>query len=81
MSGSLPKLDPSQETWTLYAEHFDLYLQVNDIVDSVKKHSILLTICGPDAYKTVRSLLQPTHKSFEELGKILQAHYQLPRNF
>ena len=79
--GSLPKFYPSKETWTLYAECLDLYLQVNDIVDPTKKHSILLTACGPDAYKMVRSLLQPhkpIDKSYEELGKILQAHYHPP---
>ena len=79
--GSLPKFDPSKETWTLYAECLNLYLQANDIVDPTKKRSILLTACGPDAYKTVRSLLQPhkpTDKSYEELGKILQAHYHPP---
>ena len=78
--GSLPKFDPSKETWTLYTECLDLYLQANDIVDSAK-HLILLTACGPNAYKTVWSSLQPhkpTDKSYEELGKILLAHYHPP---
>ena len=45
------------------------------------KYLILLTACDPDVYKTVWSLLQPhkpTDKSYEELGKILQAHYHPP---
>ena len=72
--GSLPKFDPSKETWTLYTERIDLYLQANDIVDPIKKCLILLTACSPNVYKMIRSLLQPhkpTDKSYEELGKIL----------
>ena len=76
--GKLPVFDITKETWTLYAERLTLYLVANGITEPEKKHSILLTACGADAYKTVRCIVQPqtpTDKTYEELVQLLEKHY------
>ena len=55
------------------------YFISTGITDASKQRSILLSICGPETYRLLRSLVgsaaEINAKSFEELVDILKQHY------
>ena len=62
--GKIGPFNPSTESWALYTERLNYYFLANDIKDE-KKHFILLTVCGPQTFQLLRSLVQP--RKLEEL--------------
>lgn len=66
------------EEWTAYAERLDAFLSANDINKEEKKKAILLSVCGKETYKLLRSLVSPglpTDKSYESLRAALKDHF------
>ena len=56
----------------------DHYFTANDVVDADKERAILLSTCGAQTYKLVRSLVapqKPTEFSYSELVKKVSDHY------
>ena len=56
--GVVSMFDPSTEDWTTYTERMKHYFVANDVTDAKKKHSILLSACGPATYKVIRNLVE-----------------------
>ncbi len=55
--GSMQAFNPQAEDWTTYAERLQYYLVANGVTEVAKKRAILLTVCGAQAYKLLRSLV------------------------
>ena len=72
--GKIDSFNPSQESWTSYAERLSHYFDANDITTESKKKSILLTICGPATYKLIKSLILP-NKTYKQIIEVLGTHY------
>ena len=62
------------ESWTSYCERLHFYFDANDIVDSGKKRSILLTVCGPSTYQFLKSLVQPHTPMEKTYDEIVETH-------
>ena len=76
----LDEFNEGQEEWRSYMERVDNYFTANDIVDTDKKRANLLSACGAQTYKLVRSLVapqKPTKFSYSELVKTVSDHYHL----
>ena len=76
--GKLEEFDKSKEEWTQYIERMDHFFAANDITDAGKKKSVFLAVIGPTTYSLLRNLVSPSKpgdKTFEELAKALQEHY------
>ena len=76
--GSLTVFDPSQEDWTSYTDRMQHYFVANDVVDGGKQRSILLSACGPTAYKIIRNLVEEGKldtTSFADIVKKVKGHY------
>ena len=71
--------DPAKEDWTSYSERLTHCFISTGITDASKQRSILLSICGPETYRLLRSLVgsaaEINAKSFEDLVDILKQHY------
>lgn len=68
----------SGKGWSSWAERLQFYFQANGIVDAVKKRAVLLTLCGPSTFETVKALVAPktpSDRSFEEIVSLLRGHY------
>ena len=50
--------DPNAEDWTTYTDRMKHYFVANDVVDTDKKCSILLSACGPATYKVIQNLVE-----------------------
>ena len=71
---------PNQEGWDQYIERLEHYFSANGITDSGKQRAILLTIIGVMAYSLLHNLVSPAKpgdKTFAELCKLMQKHYNL----
>ena len=82
--GALSVFNPSKEPWITYTERLQYYFIVNDVQSEDKKCAILLSVCGPDTYKTIRSLVDAetlAKTKFEELLTILKNHYDSKPSF
>ena len=81
MHGTVGAFDPTVDDWSTYTERLKHYFVANKVTDAEQKASILLAVCGTQAYKLLRSLV-PDNKlegvSFEELSKLLKDHYDPP---
>ena len=68
LHGALSSYDLTKQSWSIYIEQLNQYFITNDVVDTNKKHAILLSACGPKTYKLVRSLAddRPDLKSYDE---------------
>ena len=56
----------------------ELYLDVNSVQED-KRVPVLLTVIGPSAYATVRSLVapdKPRTKTYDQLEAVLKSHYE-----
>ena len=75
--GTLASFDSSNESWSHYLEKLGCYFVANDVGDD-KKSSILLSICGHQTFKLIRSLLKAQAletKSYSDLVKMVTDYY------
>ena len=54
--GKVKAFNPKSDEWEVY-EELRFYLLANNITDATKKRSILLTVCGDQTFKLLRSLV------------------------
>ena len=76
--GSIGSYKQEVEEWPAYAECLQHYFTANDVTNGDKKRAILLSICGPETYGLIRSLVQPkkpTEFSYTQLVKKVKKHY------
>lgn len=74
----------AKEQWTAYAERLNYYFIANGVKEDVQNRATLLSVCGPDTYKTIRSIIDTEtleKTSCENLIKMLQAHYDPKPSF
>ena len=71
--------DQDKEDWMSYSERLTHYFIATGITDASKQRSTLLSVCGPETYRLLRSLVgsavEINAKSFEELVDTLKQHY------
>ena len=53
--------NPKVGNWEVYEEQLSFYMQANGITDAAKKRSILLTVCGEQTFKLLRSVGSQEH--------------------
>ncbi|XP_031339506.1 uncharacterized protein K02A2.6-like [Photinus pyralis] len=79
--GSMHKFDAKSDEWIVYQEQLEQFFEVNNIRDTQtdkKQVAALLSLIGSDTYKVLRDLCTPSlpkSKSYEELCKLLKAHF------
>ena len=79
--GKVKVFNPKADDWEVYEEQLRFYMVANNITDSTKKRSILLTVCGDQTFKLLRSLvpdgkLDADDISFDSLVGLLKSHYK-----
>ena len=82
--GTLSAFNPNKEPWTAYTERLHYYFVANEVKSDEKKCAILLSVCGPDTYATIRSIVDAetlASTSYEDLIKRLQRHYDPKPSF
>ena len=68
----------NKEPWTAYTERLHYYFIANELKSDEKKCAILLSVCGPETYATICSIVDVetlASTSYEDLTKCLQRHY------
>ncbi len=55
--GKVKPFNPKVDDWEVYEQQLWFYLHANGITDAKKKRSILLTFCGEQTFKLLRSLV------------------------
>ena len=78
--GKIKAFNPRTDDWQVYQERLQFYMVANGIEDAIKKHSILLTVCGDSTFKLLCSLvpegkLDVDEVTYDSLVKLLNAHY------
>lgn len=64
--------------WASWSERLQFYFEANGISEDARKRAVLLTLCGPSTYETVRALVAPQKPSevpFEEIVSRLRDHF------
>lgn len=72
--------DQHIEIWMPYSERLGFYFLANEIIDEIKKKSILLSCCSAATYQLLKNLMQfnsPNDKTYDQLVKVLSDHYHL----
>lgn len=61
-----------------YVERMDFFFTANSITDSEKKKATFLSLCGPNTYEIIRSLVAPAKvsgKTYDEIIAELKKHF------
>lgn len=61
-----------------YVERMDFFFTANSITDSDKKKATFLSLCGPNTYEIIRSLVAPakvSEKTYDEIITELKKHF------
>ena len=77
--GHLPQFDGTADDWEVFTEQLTHYFTANGITEEAKKRSILLSACGTQTFRLIKTLLAPTlvtAKTFAEIAKVVQDHVQ-----
>ena len=76
--GNIGEFDQALENWEAYIERMEQYFVANEVTSDAKKKAILLSMCGPSTYSTIRSLAapdKPTALDYLALLKVTKKHY------
>ena len=76
--GTIGEYDAAREEWTAYAERLEFYFTANGVDTPEKQRAVLLSVCGPETYGLIRSLVapdKPGSRSFKELVDLVRDHY------
>ena len=76
--GKVKAFNPKADDWE---EQLRCYMIANNITDSAKKRSILLTVCGDQTFKLLQSLvpdgkLDADDLTYDSLVGLLKSHYK-----
>ena len=75
--------EPSKGSWVSYIERLEQFFIATDVATNEKKRAILLSGCGPHAYRLIQRLVlpaKPCNKRFDELVKPMKEHQMPPPN-
>ena len=76
--GATTPFDATQEDWTTYVECLEMYFLANEVGEAARKRVVLLSVCGPTAYRLIQNLAQPvkpSEVSYDNIVKLLSDHY------
>jgi len=77
--GRIDEFEEGKEDWTQYVERLEHFFSgPKSMSTDLKKHSVLLSVMGPSAYKLLRCLVssdKPGEKSYEELVTAMKLHH------
>ena len=76
--GNIGEFDQALENWEAYIERMEQYFVANEVICNTKKKVILLSMCGPSTYSTIRSLAvpnKPTDLNYLALLESTKKHY------
>ena len=76
--GHIGEFDSESDDWTQYIERLEHYFIANEVNDANKQKSILISVCGPKAYKLMRSLTtpdKPADKTYTQLKDLMSKHH------
>ena len=79
--GKVKAFNPKVDDWEIYEEQLRFFMAANNITDATKKCSILLTVCGDQTFKLLRSLvpdgrLDAEDVTYDSLIQLLRSHYK-----
>ena len=79
--GKVKAFNPKVDDWEIYEEQLRFFMAANNITDATKKCSILLTVCGNQTFKLLRSLvpdgrLDAEDVTYDTLIQLLRSHYK-----
>jgi hypothetical protein len=57
--GKIDEFDNKLEEWKQYEQRLQHYFSANEVTDTSKKRSTLITVIGRDNFKLMRSLIHP----------------------
>ena len=77
---TLAPFDSSKESWSHSVERLGFYFVANDVEGDDKKRSILLSICGHQTFKLIRSLLDAQALETKSYDDIVKDNYNGCRN-
>ena len=75
--GNIEAYDANSEQWSHYIERLEYFFIANDITTNAKKKAVMLSVCGADTYKLLRSLCapnNPSEKTYAELTVLMKQH-------
>ena len=76
--GNISAFEENNELFADYADRCDAFMLANDIADD-RKASLFLATIGPESYKLLKNLCEPTKpssKSYTQLKTLLTNHYE-----
>ena len=79
--GQIEEFNRATDDWTTYAERLAQYFLANGVESADKKSAILLTVCGPDTYRTIHSLTAPaapSEKTYVDILALVKNHFAPP---
>ena len=79
--GKVKVFNLKADYWEVYKEQLHFYMVANNITDAAKKWSIVLTVCGDQTFKLLRSLvpdgkLDADDITYDSLVGLLKSHYK-----
>ena len=80
MHGTMSEFQPGgKESWSTYTERLGHYFIANKVTEAEQKRAILLSVCGPTAFKLIKSLADPSKfptMTFVELCALVKEYYE-----
>ena len=76
--GHVGEFNRDTDDWKSYIEQMDCFFDANGIDKDDRKRAILLSSCGSQTYRLLRSLVSPVKpdtKPYKEIVKILNDHF------
>lgn len=76
--GHISEFDPESDDWAQYIERLEHFFVANEVTDTNKMKSILISCCGSKSYKLMRSLctpMKPGEKTYDELKALMSQHH------
>ena len=80
--GTIAEYNPQKEDFYMYRKRLEIWMTVNK-VKNADKANVFLALIGPQAFEIIVNMCMPddpTSKSYEDLVKIAQNHFQVTRN-
>ena len=75
--GNIEAYDANSEQWSHYIERLEFFFIANDITTNDRKKAVILSVCGAETYKLLRSLCapnNPSEKTYDQLKVLMKQH-------
>lgn len=60
------------QSWEMYAERLQFFLEANNIVDEARKRAVFIAMVGGETYAILRSLISPASPGDKSLSQLLE---------